>query len=83
MIKYGKFDPIPGDDVIGFVTRGRGLTVLRMGCHSLPLVTKDEDKLTLIGIYQEMQYLILVKSVGMDYKGLLKIYQNVEQNKYC
>ena len=36
--------PIPGDDVVSFVTRDRGLTVHRIGCHSLPLVT-DEDRL--------------------------------------
>ena len=75
MIKYGKCcSPIPGDDVIGFVTRGRGLTVHRMGCHSLPLVTKDEDRLVDVdwNLPRDATFNSRLKIVGMDYKGLLK-----------
>lgn len=28
-------NPIPGDDVVGYVTRGRGVTIHRVGCSSL------------------------------------------------
>lgn len=75
MIKYGKCcNPIPGDDVIGFVTRGRGLTVHRMGCHSLPLVTKDEDRLVDVdwNLTRDAIFNSRLKIIGMDYKGLLK-----------
>ena len=75
MIKYGKCcSPIPGDDVIGFVTRGRGLTIHRMGCHSLPLVTKDEDRLVDVdwNLPRDAIFNSRLKIVGMDYKGLLK-----------
>ena len=75
MIKYGKCcSPIPGDDVIGFVTRGRGLTVHRTGCHSLPLVTKDEDRLVEVdwNLPRGATFNSRLKIIGMDYKGLLK-----------
>ena len=75
MIKYGKCcNPIPGDDVIGFVTRGRGLTIHRTGCHSLPLVTKDEDRLVEVdwNLPRGATFNSRLKIIGMDYKGLLK-----------
>ena len=75
MIKYGKCcSPIPGDDVTGFVTRGRGLTVHRSKCHSLPLVTKDEERLVPVdwNIPRDTTFNSRLKIIGVDYKGLLK-----------
>jgi len=75
MIKYGKCcNPIPGDDVTGFVTRGRGLTVHRTTCHSLPLVTQEEERLVPVdwNIPRGTTFNSRLKIVGMDYKGLLK-----------
>jgi GTP pyrophosphokinase len=75
MIKYGKCcSPIPGDDVTGFVTRGRGMTVHKSTCHSLPLVTQETDRLVPVdwNIPRDATFNSRLKIVGMDYKGLLK-----------
>ena len=75
MIKYGKCcSPIPGDDVTGFVTRGRGLTVHRSKCYSLPLVTKEEERLVPVdwNIPRDSTFNSRLKIIGVDYKGLLK-----------
>tara|TARA_Y100001970_G_scaffold137161_1_gene168742 strand:- start:1633 stop:3825 length:2193 start_codon:yes stop_codon:yes gene_type:complete len=75
MIKYGKCcSPIPGDDVTGFVTRGRGLTVHRTQCHSLPLITKEEERLIPVdwNIPKATTFNSRLKIIGLDYKGLLK-----------
>ena len=75
MIKYGKCcSPIPGDDVMGFVTRGRGLTVHRSKCHSLPLVTKEEERVVPVdwNIPRDTTFNSRLKIIGVDYKGLLK-----------
>ena len=75
MIRYGKCcSPIPGDDVTGFVTRGRGLTVHRTECHSLPLITKEEERLVPVewNIPKDTTFNSRLKIVGLDYKGLLK-----------
>ena len=75
MIKYGKCcSPIPGDDVTGFVTRGRGLTVHRTQCHSLPLITQEEERLIPVdwNIPKDTTFNSRLKIVGLDYKGLLK-----------
>ncbi|MFH1017297.1 MAG: bifunctional (p)ppGpp synthetase/guanosine-3',5'-bis(diphosphate) 3'-pyrophosphohydrolase [Pseudomonadota bacterium] len=36
MVRYGKCcDPLPGDAILGFVTRGRGVTVHRTDCYKI------------------------------------------------
>ncbi|HAH85821.1 MAG: bifunctional (p)ppGpp synthetase/guanosine-3',5'-bis(diphosphate) 3'-pyrophosphohydrolase [Armatimonadota bacterium] len=38
--------PIPGDDVVGYITRGRGLTLHRKGCSNLATyIEKEPDRL--------------------------------------
>ncbi len=33
LVRYAKCcNPLPGDDILGFITRGRGLTIHRRGC---------------------------------------------------
>ena len=42
MANFGKCcNPIPGDSMVGFVTRGRGMTVHRANCYNLPISSKE------------------------------------------
>jgi GTP pyrophosphokinase len=36
--------PVPGDDVVGFVTRGNGVSVHRRDCHNMVVLEKDEQR---------------------------------------
>ena len=36
--------PIPGDDVIGFITRGRGITIHKRNCPSLKRMEKEKER---------------------------------------
>ena len=46
MVHFGKCcNPIPGDEMVGFITRGRGITVHQSFCKSLPLLQEESDRL--------------------------------------
>ena len=75
LVSLGKCcNPIPGDDLIGFVTRGRGLTVHQSSCKSLPLLNHESDRLVPINwkIKSSDKFNVSLKVVGQDYKGWLK-----------
>lgn len=45
-VRYaGCCSPVPGDRIIGFVTRGRGVTVHRTDCTHLPETGEDQNRL--------------------------------------
>jgi GTP pyrophosphokinase len=75
MTSFGKCcNPIPGDDMVGFITRGRGLTVHRSTCPSLPLLSEESDRLVPVEweVTRKDLFNVRLKVVGEDRKGLLK-----------
>ncbi|MBT4270500.1 MAG: bifunctional (p)ppGpp synthetase/guanosine-3',5'-bis(diphosphate) 3'-pyrophosphohydrolase [Candidatus Marinimicrobia bacterium] len=75
MTNFGKCcNPIPGDDMIGFITRGRGITVHRSSCPSLPLLSEESDRLVPVEweVTRNDLFNVRLKVVGQDRKGLLK-----------
>jgi GTP pyrophosphokinase len=75
MVTFGKCcNPIPGDEMIGFVTRGRGITVHRATCQSLPLLHEESDRLIPVewDVKRNETFKVQIKVVGEDRKGALK-----------
>ena len=75
MANFGKCcNPIPGDDMVGFITRGRGITVHRSACPSLPLLSEESDRLVPVDweVARSDQFNVRLQVVGQDRKGLLK-----------
>ena len=75
MVNFGKCcNPIPGDELIGFVTRGRGITVHQSACKSLPLLSHESDRLVPVdwNVKSSDHFNVRLKVVSQDYKGALK-----------
>ena len=54
MIRVGKCcHPLPGEPIVGYITRGRGVTVHHMDCHSVNKVIDDSERL--VGVEWDME----------------------------
>ncbi len=75
MVTFGKCcNPIPGDEMIGYVTRGRGVTVHRTDCKTLPLLTEESDRLVPVewDVGRNEVFNVRIKVVSEDRKGILR-----------
>ncbi|MFB0515379.1 MAG: bifunctional (p)ppGpp synthetase/guanosine-3',5'-bis(diphosphate) 3'-pyrophosphohydrolase [Candidatus Neomarinimicrobiota bacterium] len=75
LISLGKCcRPIPGDEIIGFVTRGRGITVHRVTCANLPLIGEDHDRYVEVewDVGKGRDFVVQLKVVAEDRKHFLK-----------
>jgi GTP diphosphokinase / guanosine-3',5'-bis(diphosphate) 3'-diphosphatase len=65
-------NPVPGDQIIGYVTRGRGVTIHRADCHN---VRADRDSERLVGVDwgapAAAVYPVTLRVEGWDRVGLL------------
>ncbi len=67
--------PLPGDAVIGYLTRGRGVSIHRSNCKSLAtLVARDPARMIQVewGRKNEQSYEVGIMVRAYDRKGLLK-----------
>lgn len=69
--------PIPGDDVIGFITRGRGLTVHKKNCPSLKRLKAEEERFINITWSDTKEtYPVTIVITAIDRQNLLKDIAN-------
>ncbi|MBI2773669.1 MAG: bifunctional (p)ppGpp synthetase/guanosine-3',5'-bis(diphosphate) 3'-pyrophosphohydrolase [Chloroflexi bacterium] len=74
LVRFGVCcDPVPGDEIMGYVTRGRGVTVHRADC---PNVRNIGERERMVEVEWEVTgprtYPVAVRIVGWDRTGLLK-----------
>jgi GTP pyrophosphokinase len=63
-------NPMPGDQIVGFITRGRGATIHRQDCPNI-LRSKDKERLLQVGWGRvERTYPIPIKIKAYDRQGL-------------
>lgn len=64
--------PVPGDPIIGFITRGRGVTVHRRDCPNM-LDHKEQERLIKVSWGQAQQtYPVAVRIIAYDRDGLAR-----------
>jgi GTP pyrophosphokinase len=83
MVRYaGCCNPVPGDKVIGFITRGRGVTIHTADCQN----AMDDDPHRKVEVEwdstKEYSYPVRIRIYSEDKKGLLAdISQSLSSNK--
>lgn len=72
MVRFAKCcDPIPGDEIYGYISRGRGVTVHTGQC---PIIrSMDPDRLVDVSwnLKEKHTYPVQMRVVSVDYKGVL------------
>ena len=89
MIKLAKCcNPVPGDEIIGFITKGRGISVHRCDCTNI-VSLPEEEKARFIEVEWEdlkagKSYEATINIIGSDRRGLLsdisKVCDNMDVN---
>ena len=73
MVRYAQCcQPVPGDPVVGYVTRGRGVSIHRSDCPNLLMLAHEPERRLDID-WQEMQgerFLVRLALEGNDRRGL-------------
>ena len=66
--------PVPGDAIIGYITRGRGVTVHRSDCPNIHALRETERLIEVSwgAEEEEQRYLVPVEVVAYDREGLLR-----------
>jgi len=81
----GCCNPLPGDDILGYVTRGQGVTIHRRDCKNLLyLVERDNDRVIEVTWGPEKQtYAVVVIIRAYDRGGLLRDIAGVVAEENC
>ena len=73
--------PVPGDDIVGYITKGRGITVHRTDCDNMKALS-EEDKQRLIDVSWDPNLLDKsydgeISIIAKDQKGMLSSISKV------
>jgi GTP pyrophosphokinase len=81
----GCCNPLPGDDILGYVTRGQGVTIHRRDCKNLLyLLERDSDRLIEVTWGPEEQtYPVVVAIRAYDRGGLLRDIASLVAEENC
>lgn len=72
-------NPLPGDDVIGVITKGKGIAIHRKGCKNIKLIKNSEpDRLIdiLLKNNDKLKYITNIKVLTIDKPGILANISN-------
>ena len=74
LVKLSKCcNPVPGDNIIGYITRGRGVSVHRVDCVNVKELLAEEDRIIDVEWYnaEKVSYKVDIEIFANDRSGLL------------
>lgn len=79
-------NPVPGDEIVGYITRGRGVSVHRSDCPNLPVGNDGEEAARVIDVEWEdaieANYSVDIEITGHDRRNFLnEVLQAVSESK--
>jgi guanosine-3',5'-bis(diphosphate) 3'-pyrophosphohydrolase len=78
-------NPVPGDNIIGYITRGRGVSIHRDDCTNIPSIEADDTNRLIEVEWDgevEANYNVEIEITGHDRRGLLnEVLQAVSESK--
>lgn len=71
-------NPVPGDDIVGFVTRGRGVSVHRADCPNATALQDDNGRMMEVewAGAPDLSYQVELEITGLDRHGLINEVMN-------
>jgi len=85
VVDYGKCcNPIPGDNVIGYISRGRGLIVHRLSCSNLSSLSESNDRIVSVNwdTKKNISFKAKIHITCIDSAGVLnQIADTISKNK--
>jgi GTP pyrophosphokinase len=77
MVRYAQCcQPVPGDQVVGFVTQGRGISIHRTDCPNLLTMPRDGDRRVEID-WQSMEGEVFVVRLAVDGEDRRGLYADL------
>lgn len=74
MIKFARCcNPVPGDEIIGYITRGRGVSVHKIDCSNIDFISAEKDRLVKVEWIktEELFYPVKIKITADDRSNLV------------
>ncbi|HZK12353.1 MAG TPA: bifunctional (p)ppGpp synthetase/guanosine-3',5'-bis(diphosphate) 3'-pyrophosphohydrolase [Atribacterota bacterium] len=74
MIRFSRCcNPVPGDEIIGYITRGRGVSVHKVDCSNVDFISAEKDRLVKVEWIktEELFYPVRIKIIADDRPNLV------------
>ena len=74
LVKFAKCcNPVPGDNIIGYITKGRGVSIHRRDCINVNELLEQEDRIIEVSWYEKVKtsYNVDIELYSNDRDGLL------------
>ena len=74
MIRFSRCcNPVPGDEIIGYITRGRGVSIHKVDCSNVDFISAEKDRLVKVEWIktEELFYPVKIKIIADDRPNLV------------